>query len=412
MTKISRYILVTIGILVASVSIPNLYWTIFEEVKNIPIIYYSCTLNDFMIVRSGKGKTVFEDTKGNKYSTSEYEKNLPMMFFRQLMSDGRMPDTIKGIQMEPSILNKAKSFFSYTPDKLRSPQPQLNPLFESESGKVQLSMPDDFFRINNSIEFIKASNNKIDIDKSILFNIALIEKGFVFPAKIVAGIPTTRKSCDDGYFIKDSTGNLYHLKMVKGKPYVTKINIPNGIDIQYIECVDLRSKEFYCYLFTKNDGIYVLTEDVYELQRIPIEGFDPFQHTVKFNCDIFNKTIALYTDNSVQTVVVDDVYNVVDTYNETWKGKYERTDGKTFSRLFPFELSMTIPESDYINFYFKLSPGYFWVIINLGFMILASWLAIRRKSSLKKNLLDLVIVLVTGIYGFIATQIFPNKFYN
>jgi hypothetical protein len=412
MVKISRYILVIIGILAASIAIPSLYWTIFEKVSSVPTIYYSCTLNDFMIVRSGQGETKFQDSKGNTYTMSEYEKNLPMMFFKQLMSDGRMPDSINGVPMDPSTLNRARSFFSYSPKKLFAPPVLLNPLFESESGRVQLTMPDDFFRIGHRMEFIDAASNKVNEAKSVLFTKALQDKGFAFPAQIIAGIPTTRKSCDDGYFVKDSRGDLFHIKMVKGNPYVARIDVPDDINIRYIECVDLRSREFYCYLFTEKSGVFVVTDEVYDLQRLPLEGFNPAIHSVKINCDLFHKTISLVGDDFIHTVVVDDAYNVVDQYHETWKGKYERPDGKAFATLFPFQISMDIPETSLISFYTILSPGYRWIVSNLIFVAISIWLIYKRESSLKQNALDLAIVAITGVFGFVATLIFPNKFYS
>ena len=107
----------------------------------------------------------------------------------------------------------------------------LYPLFESESDRVNLELPPDFFRINNSIEFITASTNDINLEKSKLFNQVFINKGFSFPAKIIAGIPTTRKSIDEGYFIVDNTNKLFHLKMTKGQPYFEYIQTPDNIVI-------------------------------------------------------------------------------------------------------------------------------------------------------------------------------------
>ncbi|MDZ7635929.1 MAG: hypothetical protein U5L72_16435 [Bacteroidales bacterium] len=50
MIKFSRYILVATGILVASIVLPSLFWTIFEKVPRSPNIFYSCINDDFIIV--------------------------------------------------------------------------------------------------------------------------------------------------------------------------------------------------------------------------------------------------------------------------------------------------------------------------------------------------------------------------
>jgi len=36
----------------------------------------------------------------------------------------------------------------------------------------------------------------------------------------------------------------------------------------------------------------------------------------------------------------------------------------------------------------------------------------RKRSLLRRHGLDLIIVLLTGIFGFIAIQIFPNRFFD
>ena len=50
MIKLSRYILVATGILVASIVLPSLFWTIFEKVPRSPNIFYSTITEDFVIV--------------------------------------------------------------------------------------------------------------------------------------------------------------------------------------------------------------------------------------------------------------------------------------------------------------------------------------------------------------------------
>ncbi|MGI6304622.1 MAG: DUF4857 domain-containing protein [Bacteroidales bacterium] len=117
--------------------------------------------------------------------------------------------------------------------------------------------------------------------KALFSPLPFLKRGFSFPARIIAGIPTTRKSCDEGYFITDSHGKLFHLKMIKGQPYVVRIETPEDLDIVYIEAVDIRSKEFYCYVFTRNKGIFVVMDEVYDLQRLPVDGFNPYNSHIQ-----------------------------------------------------------------------------------------------------------------------------------
>jgi hypothetical protein len=410
MIRLSRYILIVTGIIVAF-AIPKLYWTIFEKVPVNPTVFYSCTLNDFIILGSEKtGPGERMDGEGKSLTLAEYEKNMPLMFFRQLMTDGNMPDSINGVGMEPMVINKANSFYRYTPRKINTPVPSLYPMLESQSGKVNLAMPDDYFRIGKRMEFIVAKTNKVDEVKSKLFTDALEEEGFIFPADLIAGIPTTRKSKDEGYFVTDSKEQLFHIKMVKGEPYAAKIETPDDLGIVYIECVDLRNSEYYCFLFTKSNGIYLVMDEVYDLQRIPVEGIDPYTQEIRINGDIFNKCITVEGDNWLKATAIDDMYEIVDRYEEAWQGKYERSDGKILSALVPFEISLTSPNSAFIKFNLKMSPGFLWIITNLVALAFAVFIFIRKKMPIRDNIADIVITALAGIYGLIIIFIFPNKF--
>jgi hypothetical protein len=326
------------------------------------------------------------------------------------MADGKMPDTLKGVKMDVPSISRASSFYRYTPRKLDAPVPTMYPMFESQSGKVNLVMPDDYFRIGKRLEFITAGTNKINEKKSMLFTEALQNEGFVFPAKIIAGIPTTRKSIDEGYFVTDSKGSLFHIKMIKGEPYVVMIDTPDNFDIVFMEAVDLRSREFYCYVLTRNQGIYVLMNETYDLQRLPVDGFNPRIHSFRLNADLFNKCITVYGKNWYEAIAMDDMYQVVGTHGEEWEGLYDRREGKIFATIFPFEIRMKDDNSLYVRFYFKPSPGYRWVSFNIIALVLAVILIMRRRWLLRSNIPDLIITGLTGVYGLIATQFFPNKF--
>lgn len=406
MIKLSRYILVATGILVASIMLPSLFWTIFEKVPRAPNIFYSCITDDFIVVDG----SIKKDPSGKEYTSAEYEQVLPFMFFRQLMADGTMPDSIEGVKMETPSISRASSFYRYTPRKQDSPVPTLWPMLESQSGKVNLAMSEDYFRIEKRMEFIIARTNEINEEKSRLFTDALTAEGFVFPADIIAGLPTTRKSCDEGYFITDNEGSLFHVKMIKGEPYVARIETPEDLDIVYIEAIDLRSKEYYCYVFTRNQGIFVVMDEVYDLQRLPVDGFDPASHMFRLTADLFNKTITVMGENWYEAIAIDDMYQVVGTHGEQWEALYERPDGKMFASLFPFEIRMKDDSSSFVRFYFKPSPGVRWLIVNLIALIVAVVLIMRRGWPLRSNIPDLLITAVTGVYGLIATQFFPNKF--
>lgn len=66
---------------------------------------------------------------------------------------------------------------------------------ESMSGRVDLKMPDDVFRITSKgIEFIDMASNSVKEDKSLQFTEAMTKKEFRFPATEIVGNPTVKRS--------------------------------------------------------------------------------------------------------------------------------------------------------------------------------------------------------------------------
>jgi hypothetical protein len=410
MVKISRYILVLVTILTLSVAIPELFWTSFDKPIRKPFIMYSCVENDFLILRTGE-KNIREDTRGNTYTREQYEERLPFLYLRQLIVSGTMKDTIRGIAMDMHDINLNKSYIGFKPTDMVTPDPGVYPLFEAESGRANLEMPDDFFRITWRVDFIDARTNKILEEKSRLFSAALYNKGFAFPAEKIAGIPTTRKSCDEGYLIIDSKDQLFHLKMIKGNPFVKKVVLPDGLKFRHISCVDFKDKKYYAYLYDTEGDIYILTQDDYEIIKFPVGNFHPESEELKIYGDLFNYNIIITGEGFIRVVALDKEYLKVKEYNETWPVRAETKSGKLFASLFPAQISLTDGNSNFINFYLTLSKGLKWLIVSFVLMIVHFILA-RRRGKMIRHIPDFGIILVTGIYGFIAVNVFPNKFFD
>ncbi len=410
MVRFSRYILVLVTILGLAAAIPELYWQAFDTPVRKPFIMYSCVENDFMIQRSGE-QTIREDTKGNHYTREEYEERLPLFFMRQLMVSGTMKDTINGLAMDVHDINLNRSFFNYNPTDMVTPGPGAYPLFESESGRANLEMPEDFFRITWRMEFIHAKTNKMEEEKSRLYSAALYKKGFSFPAAKIAGIPTTRKSCDEGYLLVDSDNQLFHLKMIKGNPYVKKVDLPGGMLFKHIACVDFRDKRYYAYLIGADDQVYILTQDEYELIRIPAGKFDAETDELKIYGDLFNYDVITSGDGFMDVIVLDKDYQKVNEYSETWPMREKMKAARAFASLFPGQLSLTSKNSNFIHFYFTISKGFRWLIPSLLLMV-THFLIIRKRGKPLRHVADLALILVTGIFGYLAVNIFPNRFFD
>lgn len=411
MEKFSRIILVLVAIVVLSITMPAIYWMAFEKPVKKPFVLYSCIDEDFFILRAGT-PTTFEDRKGNIYTRDQYEQKLPMWNFQQLMVSGKMPDTIKGRAMDMHEIGRNRSFLRYKPEDMNCPKAKLFPLFESQSGRASLELPNDYFRITWRMEFLDAASNKILEEKSQHFSAALYHFGFSFPATRIEGLPTTRKSCDEGYLIIDSEEKLFHVKMIKGKPFVKKINLPEGLRFKHIVCVDFKDKKYYAYLFSEKNEIYILTQDEYELIKLPVTEFNADNCELKIYGDLFNYNITVDREDRSDVIILDKNYKKVASYQENFKVLSERREGIVFSYLFPAQLSMEDPNTKFLNFYLKGSGGTGWITFHLLLLGLQLLILSRRNAKIRDNLVDLGLVAMTGIYGVLAVNLFQNKFFD
>jgi hypothetical protein len=411
MVKLSRYFLVITAVAAFAVVLPKLYWMAFARPVNTPFVMYSCIKNDFMIIRTG-GEVKRTDTKGNIYTREEYEQNLPLFYTRQLLMSKTMPDSINGVEMDMHAINNSNSTFRLKPDDVDSPVPGLYPMFESQSGRASLEMPLDYFRVTWRMEFIDAKSNKILEEKSRMFSAVLYKNGFKFPAKSISGLPTTRKSCDEGYFIVDKEHQLFHVKMIKGEPYVKNIKLPAGLKFKNISCVDFRDKKYYAYLFSDDNQIYILTQDDYNLIRFPVDDVNVLKYTIQIFGNLFHYNIIVTGDNFMEVTVLDTEYKKVDAYSETWPSRIERSEGKVFGLLFPGQISLTSSKSNYVRFYTDVNSSFYWLGFSLLLMLIHFLIVRKRKAVLNNQIADFGIILVTGIFGFLAVNIFPNKFFR
>ena len=411
MVKLSRYFLVMAAVIGFAIVLPKMYWMAFAKPIRAPFVMYSCIDNGFMILRSGGGVRR-TNVNGEEFTRDEYEQKLPFLYVRQLIINKTMPDSINGVEMDMHDISLNRSTFRIRPKEIDAPIPTLFPLFESQSGRASLEMPKDFFRITWRMEFVVAETNEIDEEKSRMFSAVLYKRGFKFPAKSIDGLPTTRKSCDEGYLIIDSADQLFHLKMVKGKPFVKKVEVPDNIKFRAIRCVDLKNKKYYAYLFSTDNHIYILTQYDYELNKFPIDEIDPLTEEVKIYSDLFNFNVVEKGDGYVKVHALDQNYNNIDEYTETWPVRNERTEGKVAQFIFPAQISMANKYSGFVKVFFEPNKTFNWVLLNLVFVLIQFIILKRKRVKMAKHIIDFCIIAVTGIFGFIAVNFFPNRFFD
>ena len=173
------FLYITIALLIIW-QLPWCYNFFVVKPEKTPFTLYSFVIGDFALMGQEEGKgTVRRDAAGNIYSEAAFDSILPMFYFRQLMSDERFPDTINGIAVTPKIVQTENFNFRSVPTDINAPSIGLYPLLESMSGRVDLKMPDDVFRITSKgIEFIDMASNSVNAEKSLQFTEAMAKKDF------------------------------------------------------------------------------------------------------------------------------------------------------------------------------------------------------------------------------------------
>jgi hypothetical protein len=391
-------------ILVASEVMPDLYWKIFEKNLNAPTIYYSPVTNDFVFMKFDGKMPIFSDNTGRTFSREEFEELTPFLSYRQLVLDDKMPDTINGTYITVPEVKLNNLIFRIKPSSIEAPQIELYPLFESRSGKVNLEMPQEFFRINKRLEFINCEENTINEALSIEYTEALRKEGFDFPSRMIAGNPTTRKLFDEGYFIIDNADKVFHLKRIHGKPFCQKLDIPGKPKVVHVLISENKLMEFYGMLITEDNNVYLISYDNYRLIKLPLDDYDYKSTTLRMIGNLLFREFTLHNESGIKVIVTDRDYKVVDTYEESIITKYETTAGKFFYYVFPFSLSLSSQYSAYINFYFR---SYFPYALagNVISLFLALIFFHTKKIKMTRYPAELLIIAITGIYGLIAVLI-------
>ena len=274
--------------------IPSLYDFLLVQPLSTPFTLYSTVTGDFAWIDRSQGHAIYTDRKGGKYTETEFDSIFPFFYYRQLVADERFPDTLHGMAVSPRMAQIESFMFKSTPLSYNAPKIELYPLLESMSGRVDLKMPDDVFRItDHGIEFICMADNQIDAAKSHTYTEAMRRKGFTFPSQIIAGNPTVKKEYDEGYLITDNEGKLFHLKQVKGRPYCRHIALPDSLHIAHIFLTEFRNRRFHAFIIDDKHRMYVLYTGNYEIKQVDIPAFDPTREAITIMGNPFDWTLTL-----------------------------------------------------------------------------------------------------------------------
>lgn len=349
-----------------------------------------------------------EDMSGRRYSTAEFDTLMPLLNFRQLMKDGMLPDSICGVSAEPRNLMLNSVVFRYNPTQKLRPTAGLYGMLETMPTRVGLTQPTDMFRIADRIEFIDAQSNAVDQDKSARFQRELEKRGFEFPAQWAVGDASTRKSYDEGYFTLDNNGDLFHIKMVNGRPFVKNTQISGAVDgVALFAPYYPSNKRFYGYVVADGGEMFMLGSDDaggYVTTKLDIGTIDMEREQVVVMGNILYWTISVQSDSHRRYYALksDDLTAIathrIDKRQNLWDS--------VSSYLMPFTIAFKANNSEYI--YPRVAYAGWKALVVSFILALLVVFVLCSKESIEVRLFKFVLVALSGIAGLIAIAILPK----
>jgi len=416
MIALARVVLFLSGTLVLSHYLPKFYWLLFAERIRTPHASYSNVEEDFLFYRWDDEGVTYSKRGGELIDRESLEALTPLSSYSQLMADGRMPESLHGVELDVRSIRSARMMARIKPDALDAPTTGLGRLLESAGRSVKLEMPDDFVRFGERIEFLDPLSNSVNEDKSGQFTAALSEAGFVFPVILHGGNPTDRKAYDEGYYLLDAVGEVFHLRMVKGEAEVKQLSLAGDGAYQaewkdvapaYLLVSEQSNRELRCMIIDEDDRLWMVVGENYRPVQIELRHYDPLGFNLSFRGDLFSRTLLVKGDGILEALALDREYRKLTRYEERLPVRENTVSGEVFRILFPWEWDLEDGNSAFLGFYVNL--GSVWVLAVNSFLTLVLLFWNRRNLRADPvGFLMMSAVLLGGVYALISNLLTPS----
>ena len=300
-----KYVIIALGLIVLAWLIPALYELVSPRTDKTPFVVYSCLDSTFIKMEVQDKQVHYIDFRGQEFTKSEADSLLPLFAFRQLVAEGRLPDSLFGVALTPKLIQQNSFHFKTSPKQLNKPAVGLYTMLESASGRVDLTLPPDVFRLtDNGLEFIDCETNTVNRAKSLSFSRELTKHGFTFPVQLIWGNGTTRKDYDNGFLLTDANNRLFQLKMVKGTPWVREIATDNTCGWKQVFTIEPSNRQWIGLVVSNDDKLFVVNKEG-KTQVVGIDAYDPQAMQITITGDLFHWTITEYTATDSRYYAVD-----------------------------------------------------------------------------------------------------------
>jgi len=303
-----KYIIILLGIILLAWLLPAFYELVLPRTDKTPFVVYSCLDSTFIKMEVRDKQVHYIDFRGREFTKSEADSLLPLFAFRQLVAEERLPDSLFGVALTPKLIQQNSFHFKTSPKQLNKPAVGLYTLLESASGRVDLVLPPDVFRLTDEgLEFVDCETNTVNRAKSLSFSRELTKHGFVFPVQLIWGNASTRKSYDNGFLLTDSNDRLFQLKMVKGTPWVREIMTTNTCRWKQLFTLEPDNRALIGLAVSQDNRLFAVRSDgrTAPIGEISNLLYSPSEMQITITGDLFHWTITLYTASDTRYYAVD-----------------------------------------------------------------------------------------------------------
>ena len=427
MRHISTISMLTLAVLALALHLPAFYDRLAVNWVEKTHLFYSPTLKDFIFTETTAGfdpeaaskaedhhaDVAYKDARGNYYDRVEFESHLPFIYVRNMDRRGLLPLNIDGRVLDRSLIDAHRQVLELSVRNLpgHTPPQKFWPLLDANPAQAGLVFPDDRFRLTDSaMEFINADFNRVDENLTAIWTEALKEKGFQFPARLVAGNFTILKPFDDGIFVVDDQYAVFHLKRIEGQATVIRTPINPALKCRYLTVVESNLRQFHGLMLDGQNHLHLMTTDDYKLIDLPLPGYDAESMDFKIIFDPLYKT-AVYSDNHlIKAVALDSDYAPIASHEHLMSRAVAGPAQKLGELLFPFRLVMASENSRMMEPELKFSPTVLPGFLAGGIIAcLIFYLGFYLRHQRRPGPLSLLFVFITGVYGLIAGLIILDE---
>ncbi|WP_028575489.1 DUF4857 domain-containing protein [Desulfonatronovibrio hydrogenovorans] len=402
--KISRLSLLILAVMAMSYILPAAFDKVVDRKAEEPLLFFSPVLKKFVYQKSlGGHRFIYTDEDGVLYDRQEFEALLPFLYHRNLEIHGMLPLVIDGQSFDLEEIRAGRQAVEIRSRQIRINRQQIDlfPLFNNDPAVPMIPFPEDVFRItHNGMEFKNADYNRIDRELSEVFTHVLEEKRFVYPATVISGNPTNLKPFDEGYFIRDDSGQVFHVKRAMNQPVVVKTGIDPGLDILDMIISENRRMEFYGIVFTTQGEIFLISYDDYRLIQIPVNHFEPPRMDFKLLINPLYRTAIISSNKGIYGLAMDSEYRAVhDFFLERTAGEVGLAD-RVRDFFLPYQITLTSDHQSQAKP--GLEAGGPWSLAGV-FAAMAIFIIFSRKCrKVAVSKIDLIVVFLSGFYGLLA----------